>query len=207
MPELFGMPFEERAANVANAIKAEDPDIVLLSERHDEWDGVDTGAVAMENGAVDLMRLLGDGYAVAENRFTYDGMTAVNRVPIVFNAKRLKLVDSGVLVVTEEYPFTQSQNKRSVTWAIFEDISGLAGTGERFAAFNTHWSIQAYNGKSLEPIRVKQSKEMQALINDGRFKDKYIFFEARPFIGGELLEVTYYKRSKFILNIQKINEK
>ena len=44
-------------------------------------------------------------------------------------------------------------------------------------------------------------------LNDGRFKDKYIFFEARPFIGGELLEVTYYKRSKFILNIQKINEK
>ena len=43
-------------------------------------------------------------------------------------------------------------------------------------------------------------------LNDGRFKDKYIFFEARPFIGGELLEVTYYKRSKFILDIQKINQ-
>ena len=42
-------------------------------------------------------------------------------------------------------------------------------------------------------------------LNDGRFKDKYIFFEARPFRGGDLLQVTYYKRSKFILDIQKIN--
>ena len=41
-------------------------------------------------------------------------------------------------------------------------------------------------------------------LNDGRFKDKYIFFEARPFSGGELLEVTYYKRSKFILDIKKV---
>ena len=167
IPELFEIPFEERATNVANVIKYIGPDVVLLAERFEEWTGIDTGEVAMENGGVDLMELLGDGYAIAGNTVTYNGQTEVNRVPIVYNSTKLKLVDSGVVVLTDEYPFERSQNKRSATWAIFEDRT----TGERFAVFNTHWSIQEYNGTSLGETRVQQSKEFQALINDERFKD------------------------------------
>ena len=170
---LFEMPFETRAQNVANAIKEIAPDVVLLSERHDEWAGINTGAVAMENGAVSLLQLLGDTYAIAEDQITHNGVTAVNRVPIVYNKSKLKLVDSGFIALTEEYSFELSQNKRVVTWAIFEDISGFSTTGEQFAVFNTHWSIQENTDKgvSYADIRAKQSKEMQALINDARFQN------------------------------------
>lgn len=167
IPELFEIPFEERAANVANVIKQINPDVVLLAERFEEWAGIDTGAVAMENGGVNLIDLLGDSYGIAGDTITYNGKTVVNRVPIVYNSSKLKLVDSGVVVLTDEYPFDRSQNKRAATWAIFEDLS----TGNRFAVFNAHWSIQEYKGNSLAETRKQQSKEMQALINDERFKD------------------------------------
>ena len=169
---LFEMPFETRAQNVANAIKEIAPDVVLLSERHDEWAGIDTGAVAMENGAVSLLQLLGDTYAIAEDQITHNGVTAVNRVPIVYNKSKLKLVDSGFIALTEEYPFERSENKRVVTWAIFEDISDFSSVGQQFAVFNTHWSIKDNgNGISYAEVRAQQSREMQALINGSRFQN------------------------------------
>lgn len=171
IPTLFEFPFEERVENVANAIKSLAPDLVLLSERHDEWAGINTGAVAMENGGVDLLERLGDGYGMAEDRITYQGVTAVNRVPIAYNSSKLRLVDSGFVFLTEEYSFERSENKRTATWAVFENTDNGSGKGQRFAVFNTHWSIQEYRGRSLEEIRKQQSKEMQALINHARFGD------------------------------------
>lgn len=167
MPELFEIPFEERAENVANVIKYIAPDVVFLAERFEEWAGIDTGAVAMENGGVNLLDLLGESYAIAGNEITHNGMTVVNRVPIIYNSSKLKLVDSGFLVLTDEYPFDRSQNKRAATWAIFEDLS----TGNRFAVFNTHWSIMSYNGNDYTEIRAAQSREMQELINSAKFAD------------------------------------
>ena len=169
--ELFEFPFKERAKNVAKAISDISPDIVLLSERHDEWAGIDTRAVAMEDGPVELAELLGGKYAIAQDRITHNGFTAVNRVPIAYNVNRLRLVDSGFIALTEEYPFDRSENKRTATWAIFEDSGDSSSKGQRFAAFNTHWSIMEHKGNSYAAIRAQQSAEMQTLINDTRFQD------------------------------------
>lgn len=169
--ELFEFPFKDREKNVANAILDVAPDIVLLSERHDEWAGINTGAVAMENGSVDLAGLMKGKYAIAQDRITYNGTTAVNRVPIAYNVNRLRLVDSGFIALTEEYPFDRSENKRTATWAVFEDISDLSSKGQRFSAFNTHWSIMEYKGRSYASIRAQQSAEMQDLINHTRFQN------------------------------------
>jgi endonuclease/exonuclease/phosphatase family metal-dependent hydrolase len=167
LTHLFEIPFSARATNVAKAITDCTPDIVLLAERHDEWAGVETDAM---DGAVVLVDLLGNHYAMIQDTIAYEGCTAVNRVPIVYNTQKLKCVDSGFLRLTEECAFHVSQNKRIVTWAILEDISDSNACGTKLAVFNTHWSILEYKGVSYTEIRQAQSKEMQELINSPRFQ-------------------------------------
>lgn len=166
LPQLFEIPFSARATNVAKAITDCAPDIVLLAERHDEWAGIEAGAM---DGSVVLIDLLGDSYAMVEDHVTSDDCTFVNRVPIAYNTNKFKCVASGFLKLSEECAFHLSQNKRIVTWAIFEDVSSSDSCGTRVAVFNTHWSILEYRGVSYAEIRQTQSKEMQALINDERF--------------------------------------
>ena len=167
MKELFELPFSERAENVARAILDCAPDVVLPAEHHGEWAGVDEGAM---DGSVVLVELLGDGYAIAQDFVTYEGVTAANRTPIIYNSNRFRCVDSGFLKLTEEMPFHRSNNKRTVTWAILEDVSEGENGGKRLAVFNTHWSFAEYKGVSLAPIQQAQTKEMQELINGERFR-------------------------------------
>lgn len=167
LTQLFDIPFSARAMNVANAITDCAPDIVLLAERHDEWAGIEEGAM---DGSVVLADLLGKHYAMVQDEITYEDCTAVNRVPIVYNTQKLKCVDSGFLRLREECSFHLSQNKRIVTWAILEDISDSDSCGTRLAVFNTHWSILEYKGVSYTEIRQAQSQEMQELINSPRFQ-------------------------------------
>ena len=167
LTQLFEIPFARRAENVARAITDCAPDIVLLAERHDEWNGVEEGSM---DGAVDLVELLGGSYAMIEDRITCEGETAVNRVPIAYRTDAFKLVDSGFLRLSEESSFQRSQNKRVVTWAILEDVSETETRGTRLAVFNTHWSFSQYKGISYESIRQAQTKETQALINGEKFR-------------------------------------
>ena len=163
MKHLLEMPLAQRAQNVARAILDCSPDVVLPAEHHDEWAGVDAGAM---DGSVVLVDLLGDGYAITQDFVTYEGETAVNRTPIIYNSNRFKCVDSGFIKLTEEASFQSSNNKRMVTWAILEDVSD----GDSLAVFNTHWSVGEYKGTSLAEIRQAQTREMQDLINGERFR-------------------------------------
>lgn len=169
MTELFEIPFAERGNNVANVIRSVAPDIVCLSERHNEWAGIlDEGAM---DGAIRLSDLLdGSCSAVADDYMACGDQTVANRVPIFYNPATLRCVESGILKLTEEYPFERSENKRTVSWAILEDISNTQRRGTRMAVFNTHWSIKEYKGISYAEIRATQSREMQALINDPKFQ-------------------------------------
>jgi endonuclease/exonuclease/phosphatase family metal-dependent hydrolase len=94
-----------------------------------------------------------------------------NRVPIFYNPAVFRCVDSGILKLTEEYSFERSENKRTVSWAILEDVTDSITRGTKIAVFNSHWSIKEYNGTSYAEIRATQSREMQALINDPKFAD------------------------------------
>lgn len=167
MKELFEQPFSQRAENVAKAILDCTPDVVFPAEHHDEWAGVEAGTM---DGSVVLVELLGKGYSIAQDFFTYEGDTAVNRTPIIYNSNRFKCAESGFMKLTEEASFQKSHNKRVVTWAILEDVSESERNGTRLAVFNTHWSFAEYKGVSLEPIRQAQAKEMQDLINGEKFR-------------------------------------
>lgn len=168
MPELFEIPLAQRGENVASVIRSTAPDIVCLAERHNEWAGiVDENAM---DGAVRLSDLLeGSCNAVVDDYMMCAGVEVANRVPIFYNPKTFKCVDSGIMKLTEEYTFERSENKRTVSWAILEDISNTASLGQRIAVFNTHWSITEYKGQSFAEIRATQSREMQALINSEKF--------------------------------------
>ena len=162
MKHLFDIPFAKRAKNIVNAILDYSPDIVLPAEHHDEWAGVNAGAI---DGSVVLVDLLGYDYLVTQNQITYEGETAVNRTPIIYNSKRFQCMDSGFVKLTEEASFQRSCNKRVVTWAILKDVNNSI----LLAVFNTHWSFAEYKGTSLAEIRQAQTKEMQNLINSERF--------------------------------------
>lgn len=155
------LSFEERANNVANAIIKREPDVLLLTERFEEWAG--EGA-----DSVDLLRLLGDHYSILQDRITYEGLTAVNRTPIVYNSLRFKCVESGFERLPEAYSFSESANhvKKVLTWAILEDISNTALKGTQIAVFVTHWDATEENNE----WRQKQSEITQAFLNSEKFK-------------------------------------
>lgn len=165
------LPFSTRMQNVANVIENVAPDILCLAERHDEWAGIKHEDNPLVDKAVNLMDYLPSSYAIVQDNVTYEGVTAVNRVPILYNTSKFKCVESGFLKLTDEYSFSQSENKRIVTWAILEDITETANKGQKIAVFNTHWSIEGYNGRDYSDIRAAQSQEMQDLINSAKFAD------------------------------------
>ena len=167
MKHLFEMPFAKRAQNVAKAILVCAPDVVFPAERHEEWVGIDAGAM---DGAVMLTNLLGDRYSTAEDFITYEGETAANRTPILYDNRKFKCVESGFIKLTEEAAFSASCNKRVVTWALLEDVTDSEARGTCIAVFNTHWSFSEYKGTSYAEIRNAQTKEMQALVNSERFR-------------------------------------
>ncbi len=167
LKHLFERPFAKRAQNVAKAIADYAPDVVLPAERHEEWAGIDEGAM---DGSVVLVELLGEGYAIAEDFITYGGETAANRTPIIYDSRKLRCVESGFIKLTEEAPFERSCNKRVVTWTILEDVRSGEAHGGKLAVFNTHWSFAEYKGTSLAPIREAQAKEMRELINGEKFQ-------------------------------------
>lgn len=169
MTELFEMPFAQRGQNVASVILSTAPDIVCLSERHNEWAGIlDNDAM---DGAIVLSDMLaGSCSSVAENYMACGDTEVANRVPIFYNPAVFKCVDSGILKLTEEYSYELSENKRVVTWAILEDVTNTASKGQQIAVFNTHWSFYIeHETRSYADIRAKQSREMQELINSEKF--------------------------------------
>ena len=170
MTELFEIPLAKRGENVASVIRDVAPHILCLAERHNEWAGI-VDADAMD-GAVRLSDLLeGSCNAVADDYMACGDTQVANRVPIFYDPKTFKRVDSGILKLTEEYPFERSENKRTVSWLILEDISDTENRGQKVAVFNTHWSIMEYKGRSFAEIRATQSREMQELINSEKFAD------------------------------------
>ena len=168
--ELFEIPLAQRGENVAATIRSVAPDIVCLSERHNEWAGI-VDPEAMD-GAIRLSELLeGSCNAVADDYMACGDTEVANRVPVFYNPDTFRCVDSGVFKLTEEYSFERSENKRTVSWVILEDVTDTERRGQRLAVFNTHWSIMEYKGRSFAEIRATQSREMQDLINSERFAD------------------------------------
>ncbi len=162
--ELLALGIRTRMENASLAIRSCAPDILLLAERHDEWEGLEA--------------LLGPDYSFVQDRITRDGITAFNRTPIAYRTGTFRCVESGFLKLTEEADFLSSNNKRGVTWAILEDITDRPSAGRRVAVFCTHWSA----GASLEGYRVRQSGEMRDLINETR---QGVYADIPCIVGGD----------------------
>lgn len=170
--DLLALGLETRKTNVVKAIKDYTPDVLFLAERHDEWAGVG-------ESSVDLGAALGADYAIVEDLITYDGVTAVNRTPIVYNTKTFRCVESGFLKLTEEATFAASNNKRVVSWAVLEDITDTNAKGQKIIVLCTHWSA----GDTLQSYRIQQATEIKDLINT-KFK-QFPYVGVPVIIGGD----------------------
>lgn len=141
-------PASERKKQVMQIIEAYSPDVLLLCERHPEWQV--------------LNELLDEKYAVIGDRLSYEKgeysnycgerlsypayeEDTGNRTPIYYNKQKLELVKSGMApieILTElgkadmSSAMKRSQNKRVVTWGILRDRSN----GVQIAVFGTHWT-------------------------------------------------------------------
>lgn len=160
--ELLVLGLEARKNNVERAIRTLQPDILLLAERHDEWNG------AGDSG-VNLSADLSPEYAFVQNSIFCEGIVAVNRVPIAYRTEVFRCVDSGFLKLMEEASFQNSNNKRVVTWAVLEDITDTDAKGQRIAVFCTHWS----GGEHLQPFRQHQATQTQNLIKQLLMNPEY----------------------------------
>lgn len=167
--KYLAMKLEDRKNAIVEIIQQNEPDVLFLAERFEEWAGIG-------DGAVDLMEDLGSKYAMIADTVSYSlaagGVeSATNRCPIVYNTEVFRVVESGYEFLTEEGPTEKSQNKRIVTWAILEDITDTNTKGTKIAVFGTHWSIKNNwsTGVSQESLRVQQAQEMAELIQHERF--------------------------------------
>ncbi len=163
---------ETRSGYVADAIADVSPDVLVLTERFEEWAGVDTDGVNLS----DLLTARGKNYLFAEDRIK--GGTIVNRTPIAYNAATFRCVESGSRELgewntdgTSVVTFESSACKRVVSWAVLEDITDTTSKGTRIVVFATHWTY--YTDTSVENVTTWQAQNMVNTIKDVLAKKEY----------------------------------
>lgn len=123
---------------VASLILGYQPDVIAFSEFFDTW-------------RANLPELISQDYAfVCADRA--DGVS--NRSPLAYNKNRVKVVDSGYCELEQ----TLTQNRRTITWAVFEDLH----TGKRFAVLGTHLESLP----ELESVRLEQAVKVAELAKE-----------------------------------------
>lgn len=118
----------------------------------------------------------------------FAGSSAADDTPLLYNADKLKLLDSGHHL----YTYGNNGNSKGYTWGYFEDIA----TGTKFICLSTHlwWKSESEDPGSNESRR-KQAAEIVAL------SDKLIAMYGCPMImAGDLNTNTTSTAYKELLN-------
>ena len=165
--DYFKNPVEEREADVWTVIRRHAADVVALQEVTDTWrkSKLFTNAAAAGYEAVWGDEDMALYRAYAENGLK-EGAIRKQRIwgnlePMLYNTKRLALLDSGV-----EFFNLELEVAKCVTWGVFEDRR----SGRRFIGFSTHYWWQR-NGRESDAHRLANSEKLVATLN--RVKAKW----------------------------------
>lgn len=170
--DYFGNPVQERVDGVAQVLERQQPDVISLQEVTPRWW---KSGLFERLGKLGYVTLRGD----ETNALLRAGATRnvkkwsprfVNHEPLVFNGKRLKLLDQGL-----EFFHLHLQPEKSVTWAVLEDRTD----GRRFLAFATHFWWQT-NGAESDMLREFNARRILAIAEEVRKK----WGATLPVIGG-----------------------
>ena len=150
--DYFKNPPEERDEQIGRIICRYTPDLVALQEVTPNW-----------WKARLFPQLAEAAYAVIRGDAAYN-----NYVPLVYNQKRLTLIDSG-----SELFHPELDGSKGITWGVFQDRT----TGDRLIAFSTHYWYKSNGGES---DFIRKVNSMQLLNCIATLKKKYPF----PVVGG-----------------------
>ncbi len=163
--DYFKNPVPERDEGVLAVIAREKPDFVALQEVTQSWYGSRLFKKAPEHGYA-LIR--GDEDMALYRAHAEDGLKTgkklnktnwCNHEPLLYNAKRFALLDSGV----EFYNLTL-QVEKSVTWGVFEDRTN----GRRCIVFGTHFWWK--KGQESDAHRELNAQRLVDVVNAVRAK-------------------------------------
>ena len=179
--DYFGNPVAERDEGVLEVIVREKPDFVALQEVTQSWYASRLFKRAPEVGYA-LIR--GDEDMALYRAGAEDGLKTgaklnrknwCNHEPLLYNAKRFALLDSGV-----EFFHLALQVEKSVTWGVFEDRA----SGRRLIVFGTHFWWK----KGLESMTHRELNARRVVEVVNRVKAKW---GDLPVIGGGDLNCLY----------------
>ena len=130
------VPTPQRNQTAAEVLTVLKPDVIGLQE-----------CSANSRGSSSVVPTLAK-YSYAEVAVTVTNSNKINYTPLFYNKDRLKVIDSGY------HPYSDGANdkSKSITWAVFEDISN----GKRFAVCSTHFYYKA----EAEAARILDAEQL-----------------------------------------------
>ena len=130
-----------RLKEIAKVYMAYEPDVLALQEMN----------YYFINYLVEKINASGRNYKIADCYVT--GTAFRNYTPLVYNAKKVKLLDSDSHV----FRYASNSNSKSYTWGYFEEKK----SGNRFVVFSTHlWWQKDKNYPKSSYYREKQIAEV-----------------------------------------------
>ncbi len=135
------VPTPQRNQTAAESLIALQPDVIGLQE-----------CSANSRGSSSLVTTLSK-YGYLEVNVKATNKKKLNFTPLFYNKDRLKVVDSGYHL----YADGQNDQSKSITWAVFEDLTN----GKKFAVCSTHYSWKS----EAEAARIKDSEQLLKLAN------------------------------------------
>ena len=179
--DYFKNPVAERDAGVAEVIVREKPDVVALQEVTRNWY---ESRLFKTTAAAGYALIRGDEDMALYRAGAEDGLKTgaklkkrnwCNHEPLLYNARRFALLDSGV-----EFYHLDLQVEKSVTWGVFEDRM----SARRLVAFATHFWWK--KGAESDALRALNARRVVEVVNRVRAK-----WGDLPVIGGGDLNCAY----------------
>ncbi|MGN0847664.1 MAG: family 43 glycosylhydrolase [Kiritimatiellia bacterium] len=156
--DYFKNPVAERDEGVAEVIVRERPDFVALQEVTQSWYG---SRLFKKTAAAGYALVRGDEDMALYRAGAPDGLKTgatlgrknwCNHEPLLYNAARFAMLDSGV-----EFYHLALQVEKSVTWGLFEDRE----SGRRLIAFATHfWWKQGLESETHRELNARRLVEV-----------------------------------------------
>lgn len=140
-----GTKWGSRRLSVASTLASAAPDLAGLQEATPGTDGTAKGMKQYD----DIVSLMGPNYALATR-------TGSSGTKLVYNKERLTVKDVGVKQLLKK-----GSALRYAQWAVLQDKA----TGRSFFAINTHLEPGSNTSSALNDVRVKQAREVLALID------------------------------------------
>jgi len=180
------LPARERAALVLEVIQKQDPDILVLCERFEEWGTFCPQGYSLFGPSV-------GGFNPKETAKPEQKST-INRNPIFFKSDRFCLLEGGIERLegfdADGSDFRHSYNKRVVTWGLLEDYD----QNMRLLVFATHWQTDA----EKREIHARITTDLVKRISS-RFEDSLPIIVTADF--NERADAPHYQRMLSELNL------